>query len=295
MDNKTPENTLIKGLITLSLGGTYTVKTDNGDIYCKPRGIFRKAGYLSPVAGDFAEISLTEDGEGIIESLLPRKNTVLRPAAANIDLLVLVCSTTEPETNLSVLDKFLAFAVKNEMPTLIAVTKNDLKDNKELKEIYSAVTDVLEVDYRSPETVLAVRDFIKGKTVMFAGNSGVGKTTLLNHLCPGLSAATGEISKKLGRGRHTTRCVQLFPFEGGYIADTPGFSTFTLDLYDDFKREELAELFVDFKPFLGKCDFSDCMHVKEIGCRIKEAVSAGKIAQSRYDNYVLICTERGHK
>jgi ribosome biogenesis GTPase len=285
----------IDGLVTLSLGGIYTVKTDEGEFACKPRGIFRKEGNRSPVAGDFVKISTLDGGEGIIETLLPRKNAIRRPAAANIDILVLVCSVTEPETNLSVLDKFLAVAEKNELPTLITVTKIDIKDNHMLKEIYSTVTDVLEVDYRKPETVLAVRDFIKGKTVMLAGNSGVGKTTLLNHLCPGLSAATGEISKKLGRGRHTTRCVQLFPFEGGYIADTPGFSTFTLELYGYTGLEELAQYFADFKPYLGKCKFSDCMHVKEIGCKVKEAVEAGEIAQSRYDNYVASCIRRGHK
>jgi ribosome biogenesis GTPase len=295
MNTQTAEKALIDGLVTLSLGGIYTVKTAEGDIACKPRGVFRKSGVIPPVAGDYVKITRLEENEGIIETVLPRKNAIVRPAAANIDLLVFVCSTTEPETNLSVLDKFLAFAVKNGLPTLIAVTKTDLKETHKLKEIYLAVTDVLEVDYRRSETLLDLRGFIKGKVVMFTGNSGVGKTTLLNHLCPGLCAPTGEISKKLGRGRHTTRCVELFPFEGGYIADTPGFSTFAMELYDDFKREELAELFTDFKPFLGQCEFADCMHIKEIGCRVKEAVEAGKIAQSRYENYVAICLERGHK
>jgi ribosome biogenesis GTPase len=294
------ETTLLKGLVTLSLGGIYTVITDVGEFACKPRGIFRKEG-ITPVAGDLvmiaplAPFAPLERGEGIIETLLPRKNFVTRPAAANIDLLVFVCSVVEPETNLSVLDKFLAVAVEKNIPTLIAVTKNDLKDSHRLKQIYEPFGDVIEVDYRNPETVISVCEFIKGKLVMFTGNSGVGKTTLLNHICEGINAETGEISKKLGRGRHTTRTVQLFPFEGGYIADTPGFSTFDTEAYADIDRRALAECFPDFLPFLGKCEYADCMHIKESGCAVSQAAKAGKISKSRYESYLTMCEERDLK
>jgi ribosome biogenesis GTPase len=282
---------LITGLITKSVSGTFTAKTPLGNIECKARGIFRKD-RITPLAGDFVKLIPVGDSEGVITEIAPRKNVIRRPPAANIDLLVFVCSVIEPETNLLVLDKFLAIAERRQIDSVIAVTKNDLIDIHTLKRIYSPVTDVFEIDYRDNETVENFRAFIRGKTVLFTGNSGVGKTTLLNHLVEGTDAETGEISRKLGRGRHTTRRVEFFENkDGGYIVDTPGFSSLDTDSYEHIEPREIADCFVDFSPFLGKCRYVDCMHIKETGCAVREAVDAGKLSRTRYKSYVTMCEE----
>jgi ribosome biogenesis GTPase len=236
------------------------------------------------------------ENEGVITFVESRKNEILRPPAANLDLLVFVCSVCEPETNFLLLDKFLAVAAKKQIASLIAVTKTDLQKNSKFRNIYSEFTDVLEIDYSEENAVKNLKERIAGLTVLFTGNSGVGKTTLLNHLLPGTNAETGEISKKLGRGRHTTRTVELFQSEdGGYIVDTPGFSTFETDKYTGIDRRDLPFYFMEFLPFLGQCAYADCSHTKETRCAVKNAVNAGVISVSRYENYVKIYNELNEK
>jgi ribosome biogenesis GTPase len=286
---------LINGIIIKSVSGSFAVLTDEGLIDCKARGIFRKDGII-PLAGDFVKLIKTSENEGVITAIDERRNEILRPPAANIDLIVFVCSVCEPDTNFLLLDKFLAVSEKKEIPSLIAVTKNDLKKTDKFDRIYAGITDVLPIDYGNVESLQKLRDKIREKTVLFTGNSGVGKTTLLNHLCEGVSAETAEISKKLGRGRHTTRTVELYKnSEGGFIADTPGFSTFETLKYTDFEKSELQYCFPEMKPYLGHCEFADCLHTKETGCAVISAVNEGKIPYARYDSYVKMIEELTQK
>ena len=211
-----------------SIGGFYYVRADDADYECKARGSFRKSGN-SPMAGDKVKISVPNDGFCAIEEILPRKNKLRRPALANLDILVLVCSTVEPLPNFTVIDKMTAAAVNNNMEPVIVVTKNDLENGDRIADIYrhAGFRVFLCSDDSSSQTE-ELKSYLHGKVSAFIGNSGVGKSTLLNRLFPSLSLETGQTSKKLGRGRHTTRVVELFELDGCFVADTPGFSTVDL-------------------------------------------------------------------
>jgi ribosome biogenesis GTPase len=286
---------LIDGVIIKSVSGTFVTETEFGLIDCKARGIFRKDG-ITPLAGDVVRLIRVSETEGVITFICDRKNEILRPPAANLDLIVFVCSVCEPETNFYLLDKFLAVAFKKQIQTLIAVTKTDIQKTPKFRNIYADITEVLEIDYSDNSGVGELRERIRGKTVLFTGNSGVGKTTLLNHLCDGINAETGEISKKLGRGRHTTRTVEFYKNkDGGYIADTPGFSTFETDKYTDFDKRDLPFYFPEFLPYLGQCVYADCSHIKETDCAVTKAVNKGIIPFSRYESYIKMYNELGEK
>lgn len=280
------------GFILKSIGGLYLVESPLGVLECKARGIFRKQN-ISPVAGDKVRVDEISDGRGVISEIYSRKNSILRPPLANLDYIVFVISTCEPSPDLMLLDKFIAIAEYKNIESIIAVTKCDLQENSEIKEIYAASgVEVFEIDYDEPETYECIANKLAGKISAFTGNTGVGKSTLLNHIDSSFNQKTGEISKKLGRGRHTTRHVELFKLKNGaYIADTPGFSTFETNKYDIILKEELAGCFCEFDEYIGKCRFQDCSHTKEKDCAVIEAVNSGKIPRSRYESYVAMYEE----
>ena len=280
-------SSVYSGIITKCLGGLYTVESPDGIYECRARGVFRNKG-ISPCAGDRVEF-----GDGVITAVADRKNHIIRPPLANLDRLIFITSVTDPAPNLLLLDKFIAVAEYKGIEPVVAITKTDLADSTFLRETYSGIgIKVVEVDYSRPETVEDVRELLKGKVSAFTGNTGAGKSTLLNAAYPELKLATGEISRKLGRGRHTTRHAELFRLEGGgYIADTPGFSTFDTNRYDIIRKEELADCFREFAPYIGGCRFRDCAHLCEKGCTIVEAVEKGLIPRTRHESYVAMYEE----
>lgn len=280
------------GLLMKSIGGFYYVRSGAKDFECKARGSFRKKG-SSPVVGDRVVFSVPyDDGYCAIEEILPRKNKLLRPALCNIDALVIVCSTVDPLPNFQVIDKMTAAAVNNRMEPVIVVSKNDIKNGDEVARIYrSAGFEVFQCTPEDKEEIARLLAFLQGKVTAFIGNSGVGKSTLLNSLFPALSLRTGQISEKLGRGRHTTRVVELFALEGCYVADTPGFSTVDLQRYEIIDKNELQYCFPEFEPYLGQCQFTSCAHVCEKGCAVLDALREGSIEPSRHDSYVAMYNE----
>lgn len=280
------------GLIVKSIGGLYLVESPLGIIECKARGVFRKMN-ISPCVGDNVRIEEICDGKGVISEIFTRKNSIIRPPLANLDYLIFVISTCEPSPNFLMLDKFIAIAEFKGIRTLIAVTKRDLQENTFIAEMYkNSGAEVYAIDYNNPESYQNLYARLKGKICAFTGNTGVGKSTLLNHIAPEINLQTGEISKKLGRGRHTTRHVELFKLENGaYIADTPGFSTFETNKYDIIFKDKLAACFNEFKEYEGKCRFPDCAHIKEKGCAVIEAVNDGLIPSSRHNSYVEMYEE----
>ena len=282
----------MKGIIIKTIGGLYTVEASDGVYECKARGIFRKRG-VSPVCGDKVEISLESDGTGVIDEIEERRSLLIRPPLANLDRLFFVSSSCEPQPNLLLLDKFIAIAEYKHIEPVVVFTKADKLDPVKYMEIYDKVgIRSISVNNVTGEGSEEVRKLLSGKLSAFTGNTGVGKSSLLNNMFPELELATGEISKKLGRGRHTTRHVQLYKLEGGgYIADTPGFSSFDTNRYDIIFKDKLAGCFVEFADYTDKCRFPDCSHTKEKGCAVIEAVKAGEIPQSRFDSYVQMYEE----
>ena len=275
------------GIIIKAIGGLYTVEASDGVYECKARGIFRKKG-VSPCCGDNVSISVEKEQNGMIEEILPRRSQIIRPPLANLDVLVFVSSVCEPKPNLLLLDEFIAIAEYKKIVPVVVFTKIDKQDSSQYAEIYrKAGLTVFEVNNMTGEGSGCVKQFLMGKLSAFTGNTGVGKSSLLNRIFPELDLATNEISEKLGRGKHTTRHVQLFKLEGGgYIADTPGFSSFDTNKYDIIYKDKLADCFCDFREYLGKCRFQNCSHTKENGCAVIQAVNEGKISRSRHDSYI---------
>ena len=274
-----------------SIGGFYYVRCDSKEYECKARGSFRKSGN-SPVVGDKVVISVPEEGFASIEEIKPRINKLKRPALANIDTLVIVCSTVDPEPNFTVIDKMTAAAVNNNMIPAIVVSKNDLKSGERIAEIYrNSEFPVFLCSPDDTEDVNRLKAFLKGKVSAFTGNSGVGKSTLINRIFPELELQTGQISRKLGRGKHTTRVVELFEIDGCFVADTPGFSTVDLQRYEMIDKTQLQYCFPEFEKYLGECQFTSCSHTCEKGCRILQAVADGEIEPSRHKSYVAMFNE----
>lgn len=269
------------GLILENAGGAYTVETEGGLISCKARGIFRKQG-LSPCAGDRCVI----EGD-VITEIAPRKNELIRPPLANLDMMLFVVSTCEPSPSLTLLDKFIAVCEYKEIEPVVCITKVDLRQPGDIPDIYGRIgIPVIVCDHDDPSGFTArIRELVKGKICAFTGNTGVGKSTLLNAVAPGLSLKTGEISRKLGRGRHTTRVSRLFRLGDCYIADTPGFSVFETGQYAVIFKDRLKYCFREFGEYEGKCRFTDCNHIAEKGCAVLEAVEKGDIAPSRHASY----------
>lgn len=281
----------LNGILMKSIGGFYYVRCFGKEYECKARGSFRKSGN-SPVVGDKVVISVPEEGFASIEEIKPRINKLKRPALANIDTLVIVCSTVDPEPNFMVIDKMTAAAVNNNMIPAIVVSKNDLKSGERIAEIYrNSEFPVFLCSPDDTEDVNKLKDFLKGKVSAFTGNSGVGKSTLINRIFPELELQTGQISRKLGRGKHTTRVVELFEIDGCFVADTPGFSTVDLQRYEMIDKTRLQYCFPEFEKYLGECQFTSCSHTCEKGCRILQAVADGEIEPSRHKSYVAMYNE----
>ena len=275
-----------KGRIIKAISGFYYVDTGADVIACKARGVFRKQ-EITPLTGDFVTIE-----DQTVMEILPRKNQFLRPPAANLDQVLFVVASAEPEPNFFILDQLIAVCEKKEIEPILAITKNDLKDGASFGSVYQkAGFSVYYIDPDGKEDK-AVYDRLKGKVTLLVGNTGVGKSTLLNRLFPSLSLKTGEISEKLGRGRHTTRHVEMFPLpEGGYVADTPGFGTVEIGKYEIIKKEELAFCFREFSPYIEACLFKDCSHRTEKGCQVVKAVEEGQISKSRHLSYCALYEE----
>ena len=281
----------MNGYIVKGIGGFYYVKTPDGIVECKPRGIFRKQ-KITPVAGD--EVTLeTENGASVIAQIAPRKNVFVRPPVANLDVLFLVASTTQPTPSTLVLDKLSAIAVDKGVQPVIVCTKGDLAEAEFLRKAYEKSTlPFIRIDYETGGGLDEVKQWISGRLCAFCGNSGVGKSTLLNHLLPEAERETSAISQKLGRGRHTTREVELYKLEGGgYVADTPGFSTFDIERYRLTDKEKLPYGFREFLPYLGQCQFTSCSHTCEKGCAILQAVEKGEIPRQRHESYCAMYQE----
>ena len=276
------------GRIIRSISGFYEVQTPCGPVTCRARGSLRR-GDQSPLTGDIVEISL-EKGKGMVERILPRKNRFVRPAVANVDALVVFAANVNPVTEPYLIDRVAAIAGDQEVPVYLCVNKCDLDPAQDLVRIYTkAGFPVISTSAETGEGVEQLRELLRGKLTAFTGNSGVGKSSILNRLCPGLELATGEVSEKLGRGRHTTRHVELYDLgEDTYVADTPGFSSFDTDQMEVILKENLQYAFGDFAPYIGKCQFHDCTHRKEPGCAVTAALAAGEIEESRYDSYLKL-------
>ncbi len=281
-----------EGIIIKSIGGIYFVDTPEGVFECKARGIFRKKN-IAPCCGDNVVLEKISNEEFVIDKVLERKNYLIRPPLANLDQIVFVVSSCRPQPNFYILDKFIAVCVYKGIIPQIVITKVDLDLGKQIQDVYKkAGINVICVDNNTSDGVDEVTEILKGKFSAFTGNSGVGKSTLLNNILPSLNLPTNQISDKLGRGKHTTRHVEMYKLNcGGYVADTPGFSTMETNKYDIIFKENIEDCFVEFNEYLGKCKFHDCSHTKEKGCKILEAVENGDISKSRHDSYVQMFDE----
>ena len=281
-------NEVQTGRILRSLSGFYDVLTPAGLVTCRARGILRKADSV-PLTGDMVEITV-EKGKGMVERILPRKNSFVRPAVANVDALVIFAANVNPITEPFLIDRVAAIAGDQEVQVILCVNKSDLDPAVDLVRIYkNAGFSVISTSAETGEGVQELRQMIQGKLTAFTGNSGVGKSSILNRLCPDLKLPTGEVSEKLGRGRHTTRHVELYALDADtLVADTPGFSSFDTDQMDVILKENLQYAFPDFGTYIGKCQFHDCSHRKEPGCAVTAAVRVGELEESRYDSYLRL-------
>ena len=271
--------------IIKALSGFYYVQTESGVVECRARGRFRRQDQ-SPLVGDFVRIT-RQGSKGVLEELLSRKNAFIRPAVANIDQLVVLASCAIPVTEPFLIDRVLAIAQLQSVPALVVVNKDDLAPAQPLAEIYRrAGVPVLVTSAETGEGIEALREALAGKLSCLTGNSGVGKSSLLNRACPQLQLPVGEVSEKLGRGRHTTRHIELYSLGNNtFVADTPGFSAFDTERMELVHKEQLQYAFPEFAPYLGHCQFPDCAHRKEPGCAVRKALAEGKIGQTRYSSY----------
>lgn len=281
-------NMNLDGLITKGIGGFYYVETSEGVFECKAKGKFRKQ-KLIPLAGDRVKISVNKDAENTIDEIYERKNALVRPPVANIDILVIVVSACEPAPNALIIDKMTVLCEKNNIEPVIVFTKNDLASAQRYIEIYKKTPyKVFTVSYGNDDDIKALKAYFSSKLVAFTGNSGVGKSTLLNALCPSLNLATANISEKLGRGRHTTRHAEIFKVDDGRIIDTAGFSAVDFSQFSLIKKEDLQYLFPEFQEYICSCRFTGCAHICDKGCKILEEVQNGNISKSRHDSYVSL-------
>lgn len=286
----------MEGIIIKGIGGFYYVETAEGIYECKARGLFRKQ-KISPLAGDRCRISTMPDGTGFVEELLPRKNVFVRPPVANVDRMYIVCAAAAPTPLPILIDKLSVVAVKEDIEACIVINKMDLKteDTENLENAYKkAGFKVFTVSASKGEGIDEIKKDMAGKLSVFAGCSGVGKSSILNCILPDVKRETGDVSEKIKRGRHTTREVSLIKFTGGgYIADTPGFSEIEIAELTDVEKEDLYLYFPEIEKFVGDCNFRDCRHISEPGCSVKKAVEEGNISSLRYESYKEIFEQLG--
>ena len=289
----------MQGKIIKGIAGFYYIYAEDGNVYeCKAKGIFRKDN-CKPLVGDNVEITVLneEEKEGSVTSILPRRNSLIRPAVANVDQAFLIFAMENPKPNFLLLDRFLIMMEQREIPAVICFNKKDVGDKDEMEKLYEIYTGcgyrvVLSSTYEG-EGMDEIREILNGKTTVVAGPSGVGKSSITNCMQGEVQMETGEISKKLKRGKHTTRHSQVIPVEKNtFLVDTPGFSSLYLT---DMKEEELRDYFPEFVMYEPQCRFQGCMHIHEPGCAVKEALSEGKISQQRYDNYLALYEELKEK
>lgn len=273
------------GIILKGIGGFYYVETAERIVECRARGIFRKNS-VKPLPGDYVEIDELADGSGSVTKILTRKNSFIRPPIANIDCMVIVASVDNPKPDLKFIDKMLIIAEANCVEPIICLNKCDLiSEHLEIVDVYRKVGyTVIETSTVTKTGIDDIKSAITGKTTAFTGFSGVGKSSLLNEILVDVNLLTGDISKKLNRGRHTTRHVELFKYDtNSYIADTPGFSMLEVSGIDE---NELQKYFVEFSEYTDYCKFSGCAHLAGKQCAVIKAVQDGKISTSRYENYL---------
>lgn len=289
----------MQGKIIKGIAGFYYVHVAGSGIYeCKAKGIFRKEN-RKPLVGDNVEIEVLDekDREGSLVGILPRKNELIRPAVANVDQALVVFAAARPDPHLNLLDRFLVMMERKGIPAILCFNKTDIAGDPRIRELAQIYRDcgcrILFTSAKKQENIRQLLELLRGKTTTVAGPSGVGKSSLINLLQGDVCMETGAISEKIGRGRHTTRHAELIAIdEASYIMDTPGFSS----LYtNDFEKEELKQYFPEFHPFEGLCRYSGCDHVHEPGCAVKEAVEAGKIHRTRYENYLEMYEELKNK
>ena len=289
----------MQGKIIKGIAGFYYIYAEDGNVYeCKAKGIFRKDNF-KPLVGDNVEITVLneEEKEGSVTSILPRRNSLIRPAVANVDQAFLIFAMENPKPNFLLLDRFLIMMKQQEIPAVICFNKKDVGEKEEMEKLYEIYTGcgyrvVLSSTYEG-EGMDEIHEILKGKTTVVAGPSGVGKSSITNCMQGEVQMETGEISKKLKRGKHTTRHSQVIPVEKNtFLVDTPGFSSLYLI---DMKEEELRDYFPEFAMYEPQCRFQGCMHIHEPGCAVKEALSEGKISQQRYDNYLALYEELKEK
>ncbi len=280
------------GFVFKTVRGLWYVETADGVLSCSARGKLRTEGQ-TPLVGDRVEVKPLGGGKGSLESIHPRKNAFIRPAVANLDVLVILASTVIPVTEPFLIDRMIAIAELKNCRPVVCFHKSDLGRNAELVETYrKAGIDCVETSAASGEGLQELQALLSGSFCAFTGNSGVGKSSLLNAMEPSLLLPTGEVSSKLGRGRHTTRHVEAFRLGADILAaDTPGFSAFDAEDVSFRLKERLPELFREFRPYLGRCRFHDCGHGKDDGCAIRTAVEAGEISLSRYRSYLRLREE----
>lgn len=284
---------MIDGRIIKGIGGFYYVETTDAIYECKARGIFRKQG-ISPLVGDTVKISVNVNAENTIDDIIDRKNSLVRPPLANLDQLFIVASLVDPNINTTVIDRLIGIAELKNIEPIIVLTKIDLSQDAEYyKNIYEkAGFKVILCDNNTGRGSDEVRELIKEKISAFTGNTGVGKSSLLNSIDSSLEISTGETSKKLGRGKHTTRHCELYKINGGYVADTPGFSYIDLERYEKIMKDDLPLCFREFEPFLEKCRFqTNCSHINDKGCAVVDAVNKGLISKERHQSYIDLYNE----
>jgi len=278
-----------EAVIMKTLSGFYYVKNGEETIACRARGKFRVDG-VYPLAGDRVRYEITGQGTGMINEVLPRRNFFVRPTVANVDYLVIIAANTNPVTDPYLIDRVSVIAEDVGCDVIICINKCDIDSGDELFKIYSKTRyKVIRTSAKTGQGIAHLRDCIRGKTVAFTGNSGVGKSSILNAIEPSFNITTDEVSHHLGRGKHTTRHVELFDIgDETYIADTPGFASFDLAQMKPISKEDLQYKFPDFAEYIGLCRFDDCKHLKEPNCAVTQAVSSGTVSQSRYDSYVRL-------
>ena len=274
------------GLITKGIGGFYYVLTEEGIIEAKGRGIFKNDG-IKLAVGDMVELEKTEAGKGIINEIHPRKNQFIRPPIVNVDTFIVVFAPAHPKPNYMLIDKFLIMAEMNGIEPILCLNKCDLASEEEIAEIrsiYEGIYPMLTVSCKNGQGLEALQELVSGRKAALAGPSGVGKSTILNHLHPEANMETGAVSQKTRRGKHTTRHVEIFQLEGGgMIYDTPGFTSFEIL---EAEEDNLASYYPEMDQLKGKCRYDDCRHLSEPECAVREAVKAGTIHKKRYDSYL---------